>query len=229
MADATFKETGIEKRAAEFSRYLHEAGARSIIICDTRGIANPEIIERLFKEIRKNTSGELEFHPHNDNGLAIKNVEEAIKFGVKKIGTSLFHAGERGTMLDPRELIKAGYKINYEPKYLKELEREYKRRIGDPYRISELVFGEKTIVTGSQYRLRGRFEDAKLLFGVTSDKWILSKILGINKEEISDEMLEEIKNRLYRERKIVFTPIELNEMKNKLFDEYKKRIRSNMI
>jgi hypothetical protein len=222
LTDVTLKEPDIEKRTAEFSRRLHEAGARSIIICDSRGIATPEIIENLFREIRKETSGELEFHPHNDNGLALKNIERAVKFDIRRVGVSLFRAGERNTMLDPRELIKAGYKIEYRSEYLKELEREYREKIGDPYKISELVFGETTIVTGSQYRLRGRFKDAKLLFGVTSDKFILSKLLEVEKEKISDKMMEELKNRLYKKRKIFFKAEELNEMRGELLGELRQ-------
>lgn len=71
LADTTLPEEGFIKTVAQFAQHLHEAGARSVIICDSQGIGTPEYIEELFSEIRQKTKGELEFHPHNDNGRAI--------------------------------------------------------------------------------------------------------------------------------------------------------------
>jgi isopropylmalate/homocitrate/citramalate synthase len=218
LVDVTHREPNIEKNVSKFTKHLHNAGIRSVILCDTKGIATPEEIENLFKKVRQETNGSLEFHPHNDNGLALRNIEVVNKFGIKTIGVALFNSGERNTMLDPRDLLKAGYKINYRQKYLKKLEKEYKEKIGDPIKISKLIFGGKTIVTGTQYRLRHRFKEADLIFGVTSDKFILSKILNVKKEFISDKKLEKLKNDLYIKRKIFFTAQELLKMKNEILN-----------
>jgi len=214
LADSGLDEQGLPDRIAMMTRRFHEAGARSVIIADTRGDVTTAHMTRLFTEIRSQSSGEVEFHPHSDSGIdpAMKNVEIATQFGVTCMNTALFRSSERGTLISPHDLMNAGYAIDHNPDAFAEFEVMYRREIGDPHQITRQVYGEKIIATGSQYRLRDRFPDAQLIFGMTSDKFILAKLLKVSVDEVSSEQLDHLKCELYRQRKIYFTSDELHKM-----------------
>jgi hypothetical protein len=212
LADCTAKELGLRERLSFFYESLKESGARSIIICDTRGIATPRRLTDLLVGFRDHP--ELEFHPHNDNHLALENIEVAINLGVKRIGTSIYGFGERGTMVDPRDLV-AKYKIPYNPREFEYFDIKYHQLINSLNEPGKL-FTHDTIITGTQYRLRGRNPAFVIKFGVTSDKFILAKLLGVGVSEISDNVLATLKDQLYLERKRIFTQPELKERYEKL-------------
>ncbi|MBI4981333.1 hypothetical protein HZC30_07320 [Candidatus Woesearchaeota archaeon] len=204
FADCTSNEKELLPRIYNWTDYCLNNGTRNVIICDTRGIGKPEQIESIFSML--NVFGNrIEFHPHNDNGNALENIALALDKGVETIGTSFYGAGERQSMIDPKELISFGLSFN-EYKF-KEFEKKYFEMIGNPLEVIKTVYGLNVIVTGSQYRLRGRNKNLKIKFGVTSDTYIASKIFGKN---IDAKELSELKDSLlYAEKNIVLTPNEL--------------------
>jgi len=206
LVDSTAKEKGSIRRLHEFYNCLKDSGVRSIIVCDTKGRATTKRLTDLLIGFR-GTNADLEYHPHNDNGLAHQNIETALYLGVKGIGTGVFGHGERGTMVDARELV-AKYKIPYNPEAFKNFRNNYNAMIAQ-LNEKNPIFTKNTVVTGTQYRLRGRDPKLDAKFGVTSDKYILGKKIGVDPSEISDEVLEAIKNDLYTERKRVFSESEL--------------------
>jgi len=202
LVDCTENEDGIEERVAFFSKELHDAGARSVVICDTKGQSNPHNLQRLFETIRKENQRRIEFHPHNDNGNGLENVKVAIKYDVSIIGTALFNAGERFSMIDPRELISVDAQIEYRPKHLIHFETLYQKLVGlSPGEIKKF-FSDHIFITGTQYRLFDRINDANLLLGVTSDIYMLAKMLLLDREQINPLILEWCKNQLYKEKKL---------------------------
>lgn len=208
LVDSTSGEEGLRERIKEFYYELKDSGVRSIIACDTKGKATTKRLTDLLIDFRE-TNANLEYHPHNDNGLALKNIETVVSLGVRGIGTGIFGHGERGTMVDPRDMV-AKYNIPYNPKQFSEFKKNYKELISS---LNERLptFTKGTIVTGTQYRLKGRNPDLETKFGVTSDKHILAKTIGIESLEIQDNVLEMIKNDLYRERKRILLREELKE------------------
>jgi hypothetical protein len=213
LADTTLDEDGLPERVAKTTKLLHEAGVSSVIICDTRGIATVECIENMFKKIRQESSGEVEFHPHVDNGVenTFKLIDKVVDYNVTTINTALFRSSERGSLISPEDLLDHGYAFEHDKDNLEKLKNEYRNKIGTPLEIIEAVYGKNIIATGSQYRLRDRFDDATLIFGVTSDKFILAKMLDVPLEEITDNFLDSTKGQLYKNRKIFYTKEELNE------------------
>ena len=220
LADTTVEEKGLIKRISGFTRELHKAGARSVIICDTRGIGSWGYLKQLFQQIREETTGSLEFHPHNDNRQAILNVEIAKQFGVNIIDTALYHSSERGSMLDPRDLIGAGYDIDFRLEHFIEFEQMFTKRTGmNPDKAVQLIYGGETIVTGTQYRLRGRPKDARLIFGATSDKFILAMMLSVDVRNITNEMLDKLKQVLYDRDMLYLSKAELQRIAGEIFGE----------
>jgi len=200
LTDCTNEGEDLSQRLKYFYDRLINAGARSIIVCDTLGKSNPKKLEILLKDL-PDDSGNLEFHPHNDNGYALDNVKVAVSKGFTHIGTSVYGYGERGTMIDPREIAR-DYNIPFEQEKFNEFEQTYRTMIESLNEGKELPIIGK-IVTGTHYRLLGRKEDQVLAFGVTSDKHILARMTGLDAKQIPDCLLQEMKNRLYRQRKRV--------------------------
>jgi isopropylmalate/homocitrate/citramalate synthase len=84
-------------------RVLDESrGAAKFRICDTIGWGSPDPyaalpwgIPRLFTVLRSETGAELEFHGHNDFGLATANSIAAWRYGAKKVNVAFAGLGER--------------------------------------------------------------------------------------------------------------------------------------
>ena len=217
FVDSTARNEDLSQRLRMFYDELKESGARSIIICDTKGNVTPKRLTDLLIQFR-GTGADIEYHPHDDNKLALDNIEIATLLGAKRIGTAAFGLGERGTMVDPRKLV-AKYGLLYNSQSFKEFERRYSDLIME-LQEEEKIFAKNIVITGTQYRLRGRNSRSIPKFGVTSDKYILSKLVEIKSETIEDETLRRIKDDLYDTRKRTFKP---EELKKKLEDYQNER------
>jgi len=84
-------------------RVLEESkGIARFRICDTIGWGSPDPyaslpwgVPRLFTVLRAETGAELEFHGHNDFGLATANSIAAWRYGGKKVNVAFAGLGER--------------------------------------------------------------------------------------------------------------------------------------
>ncbi len=184
-----------------------DEGIRRIIICDTKGSATPYEIEEVFDFLSKYKNN-LEFHPHNDNGFGIDKILTAINKDIKYIGTSIYGAGERGSMIDPRRL-KDFVMIN-EIEFEK-FEYLYKQQIGIPEEIISNVFGENIIVTGSQWKLKNKNSSLKPYFGVTSNIELFEYVTG---EKIDQQTLSSLKNDLlYSKKNLLLSKEQLSKLR----------------
>lgn len=207
LVDATAREPKLRERLNRFYQELMPSGVRNFIICDTKGHANKKSLVHLLYDLRKMPN--LEYHPHNDNGQAFENIGSLVALGVSGIGTGVFGQGERGTMVDPRLLI-AEYELEYSPPAFEKFELAYNELISS-LDEPEQIFKKKMVITGTQYRLKARAPSIRTVFGVTSDRYILAKNLGIKKEEVEVAFFEFLKNGLYKERKRVYTDEDLKD------------------
>jgi len=84
-------------------RVLDESrGAAKFRVCDTIGWGSPDPyaklpwgVPRLISTLRAETGAELEFHGHNDFGLATANTIAAWRYGAKKANVAFAGLGER--------------------------------------------------------------------------------------------------------------------------------------
>ncbi|MBM2827220.1 MAG: Pyruvate carboxyltransferase protein, partial [Dehalococcoidia bacterium] len=84
-------------------RVLKETGGvAKFRVCDTIGIGSPDPyaplpygLPRLFVTLLEETGAELEFHGHNDFGLATANSMAAFRYGARKVNTTFGGLGER--------------------------------------------------------------------------------------------------------------------------------------
>ena len=77
-----------------------EHGARRLCLCDTVGHATPTGVQRLIafaREVASRASEEvrIDWHGHNDRGLALANAIAAVDAGVDRVHATAFGIGER--------------------------------------------------------------------------------------------------------------------------------------
>ncbi|KAJ3424648.1 2-isopropylmalate synthase 1 [Anaeramoeba flamelloides] len=212
LVDSTnLRDKNLIPKLKQFTESFLEAGARRVLICDSQGISGPSQIEEIFSHL-KPFIDHLEFHPHNDNGNGMQNLKKAIEMGCKYAGTAFFNSGERNTMLDPRELLQSGIKINFLEKEFDAFYRAYCQKLPfAPERHSEMAFGKKLMVTGTCYRLFKQDSKIPIKFGFTSDRLIISKLLNIDHKNVTREMVRYGKKKLIEKKQITFSPKELKE------------------
>lgn len=71
------------------------AGARRFRYADTLGLLDPFASFERIRHLRQNSGLEIEFHAHNDLGLATANTLAAIKGGASHVNTTVNGLGER--------------------------------------------------------------------------------------------------------------------------------------
>ncbi|ABD89973.1 homocitrate synthase [Rhodopseudomonas palustris] len=71
------------------------AGARRFRIADTLSVLDPDAAFQLMAALRRSTDLELEFHGHDDLGLATANTLAAIKAGASHASVTVIGLGER--------------------------------------------------------------------------------------------------------------------------------------
>ena len=75
-----------------------DLGVRRICLCDTAGHATPVGVRRLIRWVRRLTAPneiKLDWHGHNDRGLALSNALEALRVGIDRVHATALGLGER--------------------------------------------------------------------------------------------------------------------------------------
>jgi 2-isopropylmalate synthase len=93
-----------------------DAGADSLVLCDTNGGELPDVIAARVVELRSRLATPLGIHPHNDAGLAVANALAAVRAGCEQVQGTVNGYGERCGNLDLVPLIatlqlKLGYRL----------------------------------------------------------------------------------------------------------------------
>jgi 2-isopropylmalate synthase len=82
-----------------------EAGADTIVLCDTNGGELPEVVAERVMELREHLAVPLGIHPHDDSGLAVANALAAVRAGCVQAQGTINGYGERCGNLDLVPLI----------------------------------------------------------------------------------------------------------------------------
>ncbi|MEI8032656.1 MAG: homocitrate synthase [Chlorobiaceae bacterium] len=90
-----------------FVRDAEACGAQRVRIADTVGIATPSSVKALIESLKSLSGVELEFHAHNDLGMATANAFTAIEAGCDAISVSVTGLGERAGNASLEELAMA--------------------------------------------------------------------------------------------------------------------------
>ena len=138
--DDTIDQMNIIKRLSD----ILEMGISRISLCDTTGMARPndvysvlDIIYKTFPNIK------ISMHLHNTNGLGLLNLNEALKFDINEIDTSMggiggspFIEGSSGNIATEDTIYmldNLGYNIGIDIKKISKISRKLEEKIGGSY------------------------------------------------------------------------------------------------
>lgn len=88
-------------------KLLNNFSLERIRICDTVGILTPQKTKNLIKEIKKHSRHPIEFHAHNDFGMATANSLSAVEAGADFCDTTITGIGERAGNAAFEEIVLA--------------------------------------------------------------------------------------------------------------------------
>lgn len=91
-----------------YSTVVKEAAPDTVVLTDTFGVALPETVEYTIKELQKvipNTP--IEFHGHNEFGLAVADALAAVRAGAQVVHTAINGLGERTGNAPTEEVVAA--------------------------------------------------------------------------------------------------------------------------
>jgi 2-isopropylmalate synthase len=100
--------------ALQTLRVAAQAGAETLVLCDTNGGTMPDELRRIVAEVAGQIEAPLGIHCHNDSGLAVANSLLAVQEGAMHVQGTLNGYGERCGNADlcvliPNLQIKLGY------------------------------------------------------------------------------------------------------------------------
>jgi len=136
---------------SEFILKASECGVQRIRIADTVGLLNPFSTSKLIRKVSKVVPEmELEFHGHNDLGMANANSLAALSSGARSVSVTVNGLGERAGNAALEEVIMAlelsfGCKHGYDTTSLGALSNLVSERSKRPLPVSKPVTGGKAL------------------------------------------------------------------------------------
>ncbi|MDP9387909.1 MAG: citramalate synthase [Actinomycetota bacterium] len=76
-------------------RAAEEAGAETLVLCDTNGGTLPHEVEQIVSEVRAEVSAQVGLHFHNDGGCGVANTLTGVKLGATHVQGCINGYGER--------------------------------------------------------------------------------------------------------------------------------------
>lgn len=167
----------------EFLIKAESLGASRVRIADTVGLLNPLTTMHLFKKIKSGKTGiDLEFHGHNDLGMATANTLVALHSGAKAASVTVNGLGERAGNAALEELVFAlemseNIHTGIHTEYLGELSRYVAQTSGRPLSDSKPITGKMALSHESGIHTRS------LLFSRKTYQIIDAAKLGLQENE----------------------------------------------
>ena len=107
--DATRTRRGFLER---FSRQAHATCVDRLRLADTVGMISPTMVINLICDLRKAVPGlDLEFHGHNDLGMATANAVTAVDSGANAVSVTVNGLGERAGNAPLEEVVMALFEV----------------------------------------------------------------------------------------------------------------------
>lgn len=90
-----------------FACHARREGAERLRFADTLGVLDPFKTKQIMKQLVENTGMDIEFHGHNDFGMATANTLAAFKGGARYLSTTITGIGERAGNCSFEEAVSA--------------------------------------------------------------------------------------------------------------------------
>lgn len=100
--------------AMQVLKQARDAGASTIVLCDTNGGTLPFRVGEVVRRVRREIDTRLGIHAHNDCGVAVANSLVAVTEGVRHVQGTMIGLGERCGNADLTQIIpNLALKMNY--------------------------------------------------------------------------------------------------------------------
>ncbi|MEJ6952539.1 homocitrate synthase [Natronospora cellulosivora (SeqCode)] len=150
----------------EFYKTALNAGAIRLRYADTVGFMEPLLVHQTISTIRKEIKAEIDYHGHNDFGMATANALAAYKAGAKYISCTINGLGERAGNTALEEIVmalkyieKSNTKIQVDK--LMHLSREVEKLSGRLLSESKPIVGKKVFSHESGIHVDGLLKDSR--------------------------------------------------------------------
>ena len=150
-------------RVAEAAR---EEGAFRLRLADTLGVLDPFSTFALVRKVANATDLELEFHAHNDLGLATANTLAAVSGGAKHCSVTVAGLGERAGNAALEEVAialtqTARAETGIDPRALRPLAEKVAEAAGRPLPRNKAIVGEDVFTHESGIHVSGLLKDRR--------------------------------------------------------------------
>ena len=160
---------------SEFVSKASDCGVQRIRIADTVGLLNPFSTSKLIRKVSKVVPGiELEFHGHNDLGMANANTLAALSSGAKSVSVTVNGLGERAGNASLEELVMTleslyNYKTRLKTTELYLVSRLVSRLTGVPVAQNKPIVGENAFTHESGIHTHGLLADTRTYEPITPE------------------------------------------------------------
>ncbi|MCP1242181.1 homocitrate synthase [Acetobacter lambici] len=203
---------------ADFVGMLGQAGARRFRYADTLGVLDPFAAFETISWLREQTELEIEFHGHDDYGLATANTLAALRAGADVASVTVLGLGERAGNAPLEELALAaprflGCESGVDLRRLEPLARVVAHASGRPIPEGKAVVGSAVFRHESGIHVSGLLRDAntyeamdpmqlgrerEIVFGKHSGRAAINHALerlGVNAPEgVATQLLEAVRH-----------------------------------
>ena len=205
-----------------------DAGAEIINIPDTVGIAVPDAVSLLVKELRSELSVPISVHCHNDMGLAVANSLAAVEAGAEMVHTCVNGMGERSGNTSSEEFAVC-LSVNYgvdciNLKKIGSVSKKVSRYTGYPISYNKPVVGRNAFAHESGIHVHGVINntstyepyppemvgmDRTITVGRNSGEHSVRNRLDKLKIDFPEELMEQLMENI---KTIAFTGKEINDL-----------------
>jgi len=153
-----------ESRITQICNLAEQYKIDRIRFSDTVGTAIPSKVSSFISYYRKQFSGEIDFHGHNDLGLATANSLSAIENGADSVNVTVNGLGERAGNASLEELafilyLNEQYKTNIDLSQLKDLSAYVSNSINRPLPPDKPIVGENAFTHESGIHCHGIYNN----------------------------------------------------------------------
>ncbi|WGI17336.1 2-isopropylmalate synthase [Methanonatronarchaeum sp. AMET-Sl] len=143
-----------------------QAGADTINVPDTVGIATPHSMGQLIKKISNEISIPIDIHCHNDFGLAVANSLHGVEFGAKQVQVTVNGVGERAGNASLQQVVMGiecllNLKTNIETEKLYETSKIVERLTGIQILPNTPIIGDNAFSHESGIHAQGVISDSE--------------------------------------------------------------------
>lgn len=210
----------------QFYQTALKAGAARIRYADTVGILSPMSSFKYIREIKEHIGAEIDFHGHNDFGMATANALSAFKAGARYISCSVNGLGERAGNTPMEEIVMAlkcieKCSIHLQPNMFQEISEWVQRISGKKLSDSKPIVGKDVFSHESGIHVDGLLKDAATYEAFSPEEvgrrhsFIIGKSSGTKaliyqysqygisiNEEQAEEILKSVRSHFHHDKKI---------------------------